>query len=198
MPVITLTPDAQQLLINYYWPGNVRQLKNITEQMSILEQSRQVSSETLKEYLPPAPTSNLPAIIRDGKRGGEYTDRELLYKVLFDMKKDVNDLKRLVGDIIHGNVDDEWRHRYPNVLTPSDENQSIILSPSEKSDNQTTRHPITPHEEVEEVLSLAEKEKEMIEKALKKYKGHRRQAAKELGISERTLYRKMTDLKIKE
>jgi DNA-binding NtrC family response regulator len=190
MPAISLSPEAQQLLIDYRWPGNVRQLKNITEQMSILEKNRLISGETLHRYLPPAPASNLPAIIADGAKGGEFSERELLYKVLFEMKRDVNDLKRIMGEMIQsGGVSEEWRDRYAQILTPEDKAPIILNQP-------TNAHPITPHEEVDETLSLAEKERELIEKALRKHKGRRRQAAQELGISERTLYRKIEELGI--
>lgn len=201
-PALTLTADAQKILLDYRWPGNIRQLKNITEQMSILEKHREVTAETLLTYLPPAPLSNLPVLMKDETRtASEFNERDLLYKVLFDMKKDMNDLKFLVNEIIHSSDDPQWRERNAQLLSKlNDENNSSLQT----SDPNVTIQPhviqptvsvtpIQPHENVEESLSLEEKEKEFIQKALLKYKGKRKHAARELGISERTLYRKMNE-----
>jgi transcriptional regulator with PAS, ATPase and Fis domain len=201
MPALTLQPDAQKLLVDYRWPGNIRQLKNITEQMSILEKQREITSETLLRYLPAAPFSNLPVLLKDGtKTGNEFSERELLYKVLFDMKKDMNDMKQLVNELMqNASGDTSWKEHHAQLADhPQPENKSIIPT----SDPNIIIHPnvdgsrIQQHEEVEESLSLEEKEKEFIRKALHKYKGRRKMAAKELGISERTLYRKMNEYKI--
>ncbi len=202
VPALTLNSDAQKILVDYRWPGNIRQLKNITEQMSILEKHRDVSGETLLTYLPPAPFSNLPALMRDeSKGGGEFKERDLLYKVLFDMKKDMNDLKFLVNEIIHSSDDPQWKERNANLLSKiSEDNHSSmqtadpnITIQSHIAQPSVTVTPIHTHENVEESLSLQEKEKEFIKKALLKYKGKRKYAAQELGISERTLYRKMNE-----
>ena len=192
IPAITLAPEAQQLLSEYRWPGNIRQLKNITEQMSILEKNRTINGESLPQYLPAAPESNLPALIPGAARSGEFNERDLLYKVLFEMRRDVSDLKRVLGEMIQHGDNEEWRNRYADVLQSEDNNRPIILNPPVSQAPQ----PITPHEEVDESFSLADKEKEWIEKALRKHKGRRRNAAKELGISERTLYRKIEELNI--
>jgi transcriptional regulator with PAS, ATPase and Fis domain len=199
---LTLTPDAQKILIDYRWPGNIRQLKNLAEQMSILEKERTISAETLLRYLPSAPLSTLPVLIKDhSKMNGEFNERELLYKVLFDMKKDMTDLKHLVNAIIRdGNIDAEWKERNAPLLDNLKEEQQVLQTGQPNvtiepgySQPEVTVSDYQPHEEVEESLSLQEREKEFIKKALVKYKGRRRLAAKELGLSERTLYRKMNE-----
>jgi transcriptional regulator with PAS, ATPase and Fis domain len=199
MPALTLLSDAQKLLVDYRWPGNIRQLKNITEQMSILEKSRDVSAETLMQYLPPAPLNTLPVLVRgEQKNGNEFMERELLYKVLFDMKKDMNDMKSLINDIMQSKPHDaDWKERKAHLFTDADPqngngDQNITLKPAVIQPG-VTLSPVQPHIEVEESLSLADKEKEFIQKALVKHKGKRKIAAKELGISERTLYRKMNE-----
>ncbi len=203
MPALTLLSDAQKLLTDYRWPGNIRQLKNITEQMSILEKTREVTGETLLRYLPPAPFSNLPVLLKDGtKTGGEFSERELLYKVLFDMKKDMNDMKQIVNDMLqNGSNDPAWKERNAQLINNLHSEPSPVIQTSDP--NMIIHHniesaPVQPHVEVEESLSLEEKEKEFIKKALIKHKGRRRNAAKELGISERTLYRKMNEYNIKD
>ncbi len=201
MPALMLQTEAQKLLTDYRWPGNIRQLKNITEQMSILEKHRDITGETLLRYLPPAPFSNLPVLMKDGtKTGSEFSERELLYKVLFDMKKDMNDMKQLVNELMqNASSDPNWKEHNEHLLNKL---QSESKSAIPTSDPNITIHPnieaapMHRHEEVEESLSLEEKEKEFIKKALHKYKGRRKMAAKELGISERTLYRKMNEYKI--
>jgi len=202
VPALTLNAEAQKILTDYRWPGNIRQLKNITEQMSILEKHREISAETLLTYLPPAPLSNLPMLLKDESKGsGEFNERDLLYKVLFDMKKDMNDLKYLVNEIMISSDDPQWKERNAQMLSrlnsenisslqTSDPNVTIQPHLVQPAVNVT---PIQPHEQVEESLSLEEKEKEFIKKALLKYKGKRKHAARELGISERTLYRKMNE-----
>lgn len=202
VPAISLSTDAQKLLIEYRWPGNVRQLKNITEQMSILEKEREVTADTLLTYLPPAPMNNLPVLVKsDHKNANEYMERELLYKVLFDMKKDMNDMKLLIHEIMHHNpADPGWQERKEELISSIDIEQPILEKPTasmalQKSQGHTgvSISPLQRHVEVEESLSLIDKEKEFIQKALIKHKGKRKQASKELGISERTLYRKMNE-----
>jgi transcriptional regulator with PAS, ATPase and Fis domain len=204
VPALSLNNEAVKLLIDYRWPGNIRQLKNITEQMSILERTREITAEKLLSYLPAA-QNTLPVLLREeGKSTGEFSERELLYKVLFEMKKDVNDLKHLVNDIIHNNANDpEWKEKNANLLSNLSTNQSLMNVPRtditiqpNNEQNGVTVTPYQEHEEVEESLSLEEKEKEFIKKALTKYKGKRKHAARELGISERTLYRKMNEYNI--
>ena len=198
MPVIKLNAEAEQALINYYWHGNVRQLKNIAEQISIIEKNREINSETLLKYLPVHQGSVLPSLIKaDGSSSTEMSERDLLYKVLFDMKKDLNDLKKVVHDIIQFNQG--------NIAPLSTEDTQLINRMYEDSvlsiqPTASVSVPIKNHQPIviEESLSLADKEKDMIIKALLKYKGKRKYAAKELGISERTLYRKINEYSIKE
>ncbi len=201
VPALSLQSEAQKILIEYRWPGNIRQLKNITEQMSILEKNREVTLETLFNYLPPEPLNNLPVLLKgENKKGSEFMERELLYKVLFDMKKDMNDMKGLINEIMQTNPNDPtWQERKTQLITREND-----LSSSDKTDKNITINPsaiqsgvilspVQSHVEVEESLSLSDKEKEFIQKALTKHKGRRKHAAKELGISERTLYRKMNE-----
>ncbi len=202
VPAITLTPEAQSVLIDYRWPGNVRQLKNITEQMSILEKDREISGDTLFNYLPTSSLSNLPVHVKsESKNVNEHMERELLYKVLFDMKKDMNDMKILINEIMqHSPTDPEWQKRKADLISSIEIEHPLYEEPRPSVTMQKSQaHPgvsITPvqsHVEVEESLSLVDKEKEFIQKALAKHKGKRKQAAQELGISERTLYRKMNE-----
>lgn len=194
MPVVKLTPDAVALLNEYRWPGNVRQLKNITEQLSVIESERDITADTIRQYLPNDPGEMLPAIAGSKAEEG-MTERELLYKVLFDMKKDLNHLKSLVGELMKdGKVDEELARKvYEGDLvlptpTPTSPIGTVSISMPEK---QETVEQV--HTEVEENLSLEEKEKELITKALKKHHNRRKNAAQELGISERTLYRKIKE-----
>lgn len=200
MPPIRLTEDAVQVLETYRWPGNVRELKNITEQISILEQERSVDALTLKGYLPTLSTS-LPALTNTPESDHSFaTEREILYKILFDMKKDMNDLKHLVYDIMQKeHVTPETEPSTSIVLRNLYETpQSEFLSPQPpKSFSAEKENHIEDTEAViEESLSLEEKEKEMIIKALEKNHGKRKLAAQDLGISERTLYRKLKEYDI--
>ena len=193
MPSIKLDAAAEKSLIEYYWQGNVRQLKNTTEQISIIEKTRDISADTLLKYIPENSTSKLPMLFK-GENSGELSERDLLYKVLFDMRKDVGDLKRIVYGMIRGGSDFHPETPQQSVA-PIVSNEPIILHPvkgeREGADIQT-------HEEVREPLSIEDKEIEMIKNALQKYKGRRNRAAKELGISERTLYRKITRYGLEE
>ncbi len=199
MPAVRLTDDAVQLLNNYNWPGNIRQLKNIVEQISVIGTSREVNAIELAEYLPEKMDFS-PAVIEDVKES--VNEREIMYKFLFDMKKDLNDLKKLVLEIIpnNGNINlnsDQANmvSRFTNDIQP--ESTTKILPPApEESFTYSTNSPsekFQVHEEVEESLSLEDREKELIQKALVKHKGKRKYAAAELGISERTLYRKIKE-----
>lgn len=207
MPPLKLNENARVLLENYRWPGNVRQLKNITEQISIIEQIKDINEETLKKYLPNFETSKLPAIYKNIDKQTFNSEREILYKILFDMKKDMNDLKKLVHDLMsqEGNVSQIYEDNakiIKNLNTNDDysfEQQSIInQQPTTIIQDRThnSQHIQDTEEFVEESLSLIDKEKEMIEKALEKNKGKRKYAAKDLGISERTLYRKLKEYDI--
>ena len=208
MPAIRLSADAKDLLLRCRWPGNIRQLKNITEQISVIEQQREINGEDITKYLPYHSGDNLPAIISDNKKGESdfSNEREILYKVLFDMKNDMNDLKKLVLDMMeNGGVNAHGEHAQiiqklyqseDGEFVPTDNNVQPVAyaTPTVNDDQHGT---IQDTEEfVEESLSLADKEIELIKKALDKYNGRRKQAAVELGISERTLYRKIKEYKI--
>ncbi|NDV81122.1 sigma-54-dependent Fis family transcriptional regulator [Bacteroides sp. 51] len=191
MPAIQLTEDAKQVLIGYYWPGNVRQLKNITEQISIIETNREITADILKTYLPPQPAAQLPALWGGHDQKGFENEREFLYKLLFDMKKEVNELQTMVHDLMS-----EKGTATTTVVAPAPQPVSTISiqrvepvhnSSVEDDDIQDTE------EYIEEPLSLDEVEKETIQRALEKNKGKRRAAAKDLNISERTLYRKIKE-----
>lgn len=209
MPAIKLTPEAVDMLINYSWPGNIRQLKNLVEQISVIETAREIDGIILRSYLP-LERENSPAVIN--KESNEsINERELMYKFLFDMKKDLTELKKLVIDLIpqDGSIDlskdqvNLVNQFYRDVETPT-VSSSRILAPAppiqESYDyqNDTLEDSYETHEEVEESLSLEDREKELIQKALQKHHGKRKYAASELGISERTLYRKIKEYNLSE
>lgn len=208
MPQISLSEDARQVMLKYEWPGNVRQLKNITEQLSIIEQTREISSSTLLRYLPEYSDTRLPALISRNSTSDDAfnSEREILYKVLFDMKRDMNDLKKLVGEIIQkGEMPSELQHDNAQIIknlygesddlhTGRDEMKSGLI-PSSRSVSHDD-HIQDTEEIMEESLSLEDKEIELIIKALDKHRGKRKYAAQELGISERTLYRKIKEYNI--
>jgi transcriptional regulator with PAS, ATPase and Fis domain len=202
MPAIRLDSEAKNLLLNYGWPGNVRQLKNITEQISIIESEREISSLNLRNYLPDYGGIKLPAVIRKDDDKSFSSEREILYKILFDMKSDMNDLKKLVFDLIRrGDIDvtfQETNSRAIKNLFREAKEEAIPHTETETPSVDYSQHKamnnIQDTEEIiEESLSLADKEVEMIKKALEKYNGKRKMAAGELGISERTLYRKIKE-----
>jgi transcriptional regulator with PAS, ATPase and Fis domain len=206
MPSIKLDDHAEQLLINYSWPGNVRQLKNVTEQISVIEKNREITADVLQKYLP-QPQSNQLAVINKGEGGPEFNERELLYKVLFDMKKDLVDLKGIVLEMLQndGHVPASFNSDKAQIIQklyddvqPMERRESSVIpyrSPMTESHSEEEIH---EHEELEEEsLSLQEKEIDLIKKALEKHRGKRKSAAKELGISERTLYRKINEYNIK-
>jgi transcriptional regulator with PAS, ATPase and Fis domain len=210
---ITLTPDAVALLLKFRFPGNIRQLKNIVEQISVLEYDREINGEKLKHYLPVEQTNLLPVISSQNRGSSEpgNLERDLLYKVLFDMKKDMHDLKKLVFDLLdQQHSEDELLKRNRHLFDSADFETDRITytreTPSESYLLPVKEHPIEfeqkiediPHETEEETLSLESKEKEMILKALKKHHNKRKYAAQDLGISERTLYRKLKQYDIEE
>lgn len=193
-PPITLTEEARQMITAYRWPGNVRQLRNLVEQMSVIEKERSVTGETLRHYLPAEST----ALVTTGhSAGGEnghgdgINERELIFKFLFDMKKDLNALKDQVNALSGGHLR-AAPHVPPgyaeNLLVSSEPGMSIRMPADVDED--------VDHTEVEESLSLEDKERELIRKALAKHRGRRKKAAQELGISERTLYRKIKEWNI--
>lgn len=202
MPAIRLTPDARTMLINYNWPGNVRQLKNITEQISIIESEREINSEMLQTYLPDFNGIKLPAIFRKQDEKSFSSEREILYKILFDMKNDMHDLKKLVLDLLQNNGSDSAFHESNSAVIENlikgirveKEPESTPESPKVEFTPRPVRPDIQDTEEiVEETLSLADNEVEFIKRALEKHGGKRKMAAQELGISERTLYRKIKE-----
>ncbi|MFA5818103.1 MAG: sigma-54 dependent transcriptional regulator [Bacteroidales bacterium] len=202
MPAIRLDSEAKNVLLNYSWPGNVRQLKNITEQISIIEREREIIALTLRNYLPEYGGAKLPAVIKKDEDKSFSSEREILYKILFDMKSDMNDLKKLVFDLLRrGETDVTFQETnsrvIKNLFRETNREESVSSStetPSVDFSPHQNRNDIQDTEEIfEESLSLADKEVEMIKKALEKYNGKRKIAANELGISERTLYRKIKE-----
>jgi DNA-binding NtrC family response regulator len=206
MTPVKLTEEARLLVLKYRWPGNVRQLKNVAEQVSILSIDKEISAQELVQIVPDITQNRLPVLAKDQltETSGSMTERDILYKLIFDLKKDLTDLKQFVFDIT--------RHQYnggvvtdtpivsnggytspayiqpissmPAVVPHNEEEPQVILNGSQ---------PFTNHETIDESLSLADKEKELIIKALKKHRNRRRDAASDLGISERTLYRKIKE-----
>ncbi|QTN37790.1 sigma-54-dependent Fis family transcriptional regulator [Cryomorphaceae bacterium] len=205
MPVLQLNSEAVDLINHYRWPGNIRQLKNFTEEMSVIETERLVTAETVRRYLPESGRSNLPMIYRDQpgvKSESDFSsERDILYKVLFDMKNDINDLKKLTMELMKegGQADEEFRQENAQLLAKVYEDYDagttleIPDTPSATpAPTKTINTEIYADEDViEERLTLQDKEIEMIRKALDRNAGKRKDAAKELGISERTLYRKI-------
>lgn len=207
-PPIQLEEEAQQILINYSWPGNVRQLKNIAEQLAVLERNHHISGQTLLTYIPTDGNNrNLPMRL-DNQPKEDFSERDILYKVLFDMKRDMVELKKLVVDMIeHGGVTPNYANHsqtltqlYRDIELPAAAEPQFTIQQPVNTISKITNDDgfnITHHaEEVEESLSLIEKESDLIRKALKKHKGKRKLAANELGISERTLYRKIKELNL--
>lgn len=217
MPSIKLTDDAKALLTNYYWNGNVRQLKNITEQISVIEQQRDINSIILKNYLPKDEIERLPAIFAGGGHESKSfnSEREILYQVLFDMKKDMNDLKKLVHDIMKGQVPvnaDLEKHFSSSILTHNDNIYKAPVANSDYMNDKVNRdhnqyggkdHAVIEEfedaeeyhddEPIQKPMSLEDMERQMIKLTLEKHRGRRKSAAEELKISERTLYRKIKE-----
>ncbi len=197
MPTLRLESDAVTLLENYSWPGNIRQLRNIAEQISVIEQNRSVNASLLKQYLPNQ-NHNLPAIVGEKFNESEFTnEREILYKVLFDMRHDINDLKKLTLSLLKDGADSSEikenaqliNKLYGNTAAEKVETSVEIISP--KKNNDFGKAHFGNIETIEPTQSLQDKEIEMITHALERHKGKRKLAAQELGISERTLYRKI-------
>ena len=210
MPPIKLEENAVQYLIKYRWNGNIRQLRNIAEQISVLETNREITLQTLQSYLPQE-GSNLPALIKDKKASSDFSnEREILYKVLFDMKSDLSDLKKLTMDLIknsNSNIQETNKGLIQKIYGKNEEENTIFdeeprleMIPSktrevqeqfDEDDEEEGNYLFTEAIEEEETLSLEAREIELIIKSLEKNKGKRKAAADELGISERTLYRKI-------
>lgn len=212
MPTIRLDDDAKHVLNTFQWPGNIRQLKNVAEQISVIEEERVIDGATMRAYLPHFHEHQLPALYKQTDENTFASEREILYKVLFDMKKDMTDLKKLVFDLMQNKTsenqvktdnariisklyaEDKDDFKVDDITNPDDEYTHVPLVHTSKIDE--SHHIEDTEEYVEESLSLEKNEKELIEKALEKYNGKRKNAAKELGISERTLYRKIKEYNI--
>ncbi|MBC7451696.1 MAG: sigma-54-dependent Fis family transcriptional regulator [Cytophagales bacterium] len=207
---IRLNEDAKEALLKYRFPGNIRQLKNLAEQMSVLETEREITADHIKKYLPDE--RSLPALTSGsgGKKNDDFSERDILYKILFDMKKDMNDLKQLVFDSLQNEsygsqIIQQHSDLFHNLGTsedvPVNPKPSFVIHNKREADAQAIQVQDIEHitdEHTEESLSLDEKEKEMILKALKKNHNKRKYAAQDLGISERTLYRKLKQYHIEE
>ena len=199
MPSIKLDKDALELLINYNWNGNIRQLKNVAEQISVLERERNINKETLINYLPNSQKTNLPAVIKKKQDTSDFSnEREILYKVLFDMKNDLNDLKKLTMELMKNDNMSEFQKNNENLIQKVyEQNNELKNYPTiNVNDNQTKEIKDNNYQYVQELdsqetLSLHDKELELIKKSLERHDGKRKLAAEELGISERTLYRKI-------
>jgi transcriptional regulator with PAS, ATPase and Fis domain len=194
MPAIQLTDDAKEMLMTYHWPGNVRQLKNITEQISIMATQRVITADMLQEYLPDRRTSMLPMLAGSQRNENSFeNEREILYKVLFDLRRDVTDLKAQVNSLSQGQQ--PAVHQQPvSIITPDEGVTTVQNIPANSRKGTQTDDDIQDTEVyVEETLSLDEVEKDMIKRALAKHNGKRRGAAADLNISERTLYRKIKE-----
>jgi transcriptional regulator with PAS, ATPase and Fis domain len=202
MPAIALDDEARRILTAYKWPGNVRQLKNVTEQISVIVENRLVTPSVLQRYLPDYNSTKLPALYKGASDEPSFAnEREILYKILFDMRNDVNDLKKLVLDILQSDGTPMARHEEAQGILSNLYKGVDIITKSAKmpSDGVTfVDQPLIHDTEefTEESLLLVDKEKEMIIKALEKYGGKRKNASQELGISERTLYRKIKEYKL--
>ena len=215
-PSVQLDEEAKQMLISYPWPGNVRELKNIAEQISVLATDKLIKATELSKYLKPYSNNRLPAITANtGSNAGEFAnEREILYKLFFDMKKDVTELKRMFLDLLQN---PEIAAQHPQIINELKElrtHNTELIQPLTSVSNNVVAPSSTPavihtgfnapeneiheHVEVEESLNIIDKEKELIIKALKKHKSKRKDAAMDLGISERTLYRKLKEYDIEE
>lgn len=205
MPTIRLEDDAVKLLQNYRWNGNVRQLRNMAEQISVLEKERNINAEILKHYMP-GYGDNLPAVIADKKKESDFsTEREILYKVLFDMKSDLNDLKKLTLELMQNGNNKKVQEDNESLIQKiygrdeedveseevRDEKLEVLQIPQNNLPDPQDKYYFAEEIEEEETLSLQDKELELIKKSLERHHGKRKAAAEELGISERTLYRKI-------
>ncbi len=216
MPELHLTEDGIQYLENYSFPGNIRQLRNLVEQMTVVEQNREINSTKLSEYIPMQ--TNLPAVVQKGGNGVSnsefHSEREIMYKILFDMRNDLNDLKSLTSELIKNRGNGEFSNQERNLINRVFTPETSVQNPNsllyfENSNQNFPQNPNTEDhfediEDIEieeakpEVLSLQNNERELIVKALEKHRGRRNKAADELGISQRTLYRKIKQYNLEE
>ncbi|HUM51785.1 MAG TPA: sigma-54 dependent transcriptional regulator [Chitinophagales bacterium] len=219
MPPIQLAEDAKQILMNYRFPGNIRELKNIAEQVSVLSKDKVVTKDELAKFIPNIDASNLPVLANSSEQN-TFTDRELLYKMIFDIKHDLNDLKRFVWNMSNGTYDENTKNNLFNkeeqnidfiassiknnlpFQDASIEKKSLDYNSIENNHVNTStivlNEPKYEEESIEQNLSLAEMEKNMILKALEKHRGKRKDASLDLGISERTLYRKIKEYELED
>ena len=201
MPTIRLDEDAVEALVSNQWKGNIRQLRNLTEQISVIEQNRNITGELLRSYLPDY-NKNLPALVAEKKKDSDFAnEREILYKILFDMRNDITDLKKLTKELISDEGPRQTEKKTQVLIDKiygkkdeHDEGHTLEIISKNNRDNYEPMEELVSFDDaetIEETLSLQEKEVEMIKQALERNKGKRKLAAKELGISERTLYRKI-------
>lgn len=207
-PAIRLTLEAQKLLTSYRWPGNIRQLRNLVEQISVIETDREIGPETIQHYIPDAGASELPMLINNEQSSDDSSfssEREIMYKLLFDMRSDMNNLKKLVSSLLDGSSEKGMKDVNPQILKQiSDQMSESAFSEGSKETYVPEIIGSVGHEDEfvntatieDENLSLQDKEIEMIKKALERNRGKRKGAAEELGISERTLYRKIKQFKL--
>ena len=212
MPTIRLSDESITMIDSYKWPGNIRQLKNITEQISVIEKERVITPEILHKYLPKDTSSSLPMVIdENASTKGDLSDREILYKVLFDMRRDVTEMKKIIIGLLQNNSDLSSNEKSAIISKynidvqenkgfshPEETQSNFTEQQSVVNESYGFQEPIQDHIEIEESLSLEEREIELIKKALVKHNNKRKYAAKELGISERTLYRKIKEYDIKK
>lgn len=207
---VQLDEDAKNLLINYPWPGNVRELKNIAEQVSVLSENKNISAKVLSRYLQPYSSNRLPMVTQQHGSSDFQNEREILYKLFFDMRKDVNELKRMFLDVLQNpslaSQNPEFLNDLKELNDKGEQKNALALfqqpvqlampAPVQHAPVIMDQQAIEDHEEVEESLNIMDKEKELIIKALKKHRSKRKDAALDLGISERTLYRKLKEYDI--
>ncbi len=209
MPSIQLSPESEDIMLNYRWPGNIRQLKNMAEQISVIEKNRFITSDTIYKYLPNSKESNLPVLFKDSQKNDQgISERDILYKVLFDMRKDITDLKKIVIELMHkGQLSGDFHEENPHLMKSLYKEPSSTALMKKEHENRIREtddhhHQIIENYEdeatdfIEESLSIQKKEKDLILRALQKHDGRRKKAAEELGISERTLYRKIKEYEI--
>ncbi|MFZ9611962.1 MAG: sigma-54 interaction domain-containing protein [Crocinitomicaceae bacterium] len=208
MPAIKLTDEAVHLIQNYPWPGNIRQLKNLVEQLSVIETAREIDGMILSSYLQPI-SEKSSFLVKNDQSQESISERELMYKFLFDMKKDLTELKKLVLEVVNNGASVTLNQDQTALVNRiyqdvyEDVPVSTRILPSGPTNDALSTYPVLPetfevHEEIEESLSLEDREKELIQKALEKHRGKRKYAALELGISERTLYRKIKEYQLGE
>ncbi len=203
-PPVQLNDEAKNVLVNYPWPGNVRQLKNMAEQVSVLSKDKIVAADELRNFLPETNFNRLPVLAsvnhnQNGAGQKEFAnEREILYKLFFDVKKDVTDLKRMFFDALQNPTSENGNVNFQNEQFINDYQNDHHKPAIPAAQPVVINNNIDEHQDVEESLSIMDAEKDLIIKALKKHRGKRRDASSDLGISERTLYRKLKEYNINE